>query len=168
MRNRLGLRSIALFVAFASAALAGGCQGQLSKVEGIVMLDGKPLEGATVTFVPEGGRGRSASGLTGSDGVFHLTTFNTGDGALPGTYKVTVTLHEALAGAGTTDTGDREAMKNMMMDAMKKKKGETAAKSKPKPSPIPKAYHEVRTTPLKYEVPAQGRLTVELRSTGGS
>ena len=35
-------------------------------------------------------QGRQATGMTGSDGVFHLTTNAPGDGAIPGDYKVVV------------------------------------------------------------------------------
>src|SRR5436309_14322534 len=68
-----------------------GCGGAKPvKVEGTVTLDGQAVQGATVIFYPDNG-GPQASGLTDADGVFHLTTFNTGDGAIPGTHKVTVT-----------------------------------------------------------------------------
>jgi hypothetical protein len=120
-----------------------------------------------VTFVPEEGGGRPATGLTGSDGVFHLTTFNTGDGALPGSYKVTVAIHESVTDSGPPNTTSPEAMKKVMMEGFKKSDTEARGKSK-KLSSIPTVYREVRTTPLQYQVPVQGRLTLELKSTGGS
>jgi hypothetical protein len=164
---RHGLRISALVGALVLAALSCGCQGRPTKVEGIVTLDGKPVEGATVTFLPKDGSGRSASGLTGSDGVFHLTTFNTGDGALPGTYKVTVTIHESVTGSGPPNTSSPDSMKKIMMEGFKKSDTEARGKSK-KPSPIPAVYREVRSTPLQYQVPVDGRLALELKSTGGS
>jgi hypothetical protein len=149
----------------ALAALTTGCQGRPSKVEGIVTLDGKPVEGATVTFFPVDGSGRPASAVTGSDGVFRLTTFNTGDGALPGTYKVTVAIREALVSGGTPPTSDPQAMKKIMMEGFKK--SDTESRNKQKPSLIPVVYRELSSTPLRYQVPYQGRLPVELKSTGG-
>lgn len=59
------------------------------KVRGIVNLDGKPLEGATVGFTPKDG-GRPAMGTTDASGQFALTTFTPGDGAVIGTHTVTV------------------------------------------------------------------------------
>ncbi|GIW99923.1 MAG: hypothetical protein KatS3mg111_3256 [Pirellulaceae bacterium] len=70
-----------------------GCGGDklpTVPVSGVVTLDGKPLEGATVTFVPQSPGARTASALTGSDGRFVLTTVKGGDGAVPGTYAVTI------------------------------------------------------------------------------
>src|SRR5713226_3122156 len=80
-----------------AAVLAGsGCGGakKLVKVEGKVTLDGAPLDGAMVKFMPQGGSGQPATGLTGTDGKFRLTTYVTGDGALPGDYSVTITKVE--------------------------------------------------------------------------
>lgn len=75
-----------------------GCTGDslgTVQVNGVVKLDGKPLEGATVIFKPDG-EGRAASGTTGAEGKFKLTTEVNGDGALPGNYKVAVTKYEGV------------------------------------------------------------------------
>jgi hypothetical protein len=72
-------------------------------VEGAVLLDGKPVEGATVFFSPTattGGKvaGLPAAGRTGPDGGFRL---NAGGGAKPeagtavGEYVVTVIKQES-------------------------------------------------------------------------
>ena len=74
-------------------------------VEGFVVLDGKPVEGATVFFSPvasagEGAAGLPAAGRTGFDGGFRL---NAGGGAKPGAgtavgdYIVTVIKQESDA-----------------------------------------------------------------------
>jgi hypothetical protein len=52
----------------ASAGCGGGGE---SAIEGIVTLDGKPLDKATVTFAPVEG-GRPISGMTESDGTFKI------------------------------------------------------------------------------------------------
>src|SRR5947208_10478634 len=73
---------------------SAGCGNRgLGKVEGVVTLDGAPLSGATVSFMPVG-EGRAASGLTDGNGYFQLTTFRTDDGALPGDYRVIVVLDD--------------------------------------------------------------------------
>ena len=86
---------IILFVALAVA----GCGPKglpTNYVEGIVTLDGQPLEGALVTFRPETPDGKVAVGQTDATGKYTLTT----DGGLPqkgaleGEYKVTVTKIE--------------------------------------------------------------------------
>lgn len=75
-----------------------GC-GHKSGVDGIIKAagtvthEGKPVEGATVIFVPQG-EGRSASGITDANGRFELTTLMPNDGAIPGKYKVAVSKVE--------------------------------------------------------------------------
>ena len=70
---------------------AVGCDGRRSPVpvSGTVTLDGKPVEGATVTFhlLGDDPDGRLATGQTDKTGTFHLN----GDGARPGEYKVVIT-----------------------------------------------------------------------------
>jgi hypothetical protein len=62
-------------------------------VNGTVTVDGTPVEGASVMFMPQF-QGRPAVGLTDTSGRFTLTTFARGDGAQPGQHKVTVTLQK--------------------------------------------------------------------------
>jgi hypothetical protein len=66
-----------------------------AKVSGTVTLDGKPLAGATVTFEPVEKGGKKATGKTDENGAYVLTTSKAGDGALPGKYKVTVSVIRA-------------------------------------------------------------------------
>lgn len=75
-----------------------GCaeKGSLTGVypaEGTITLDGQPLEGAAINLIPDstGSDKRGASALSEAGGIFKLSTLKTGDGAFPGTYKVTVT-----------------------------------------------------------------------------
>lgn len=86
--------------------LVGGCGPRgpaVEMVEGVVLLDGKPVEGATVFFSPvssadEARAGLPAAGRTGPDGAFRL---NAGGGAKPGAgtkvgdYIVTVIKQES-------------------------------------------------------------------------
>src|SRR5262249_44673712 len=96
-----------------------GCSGaKPTKIEGIVTLAGKPVEGAMVSFVPKGGKGLPATGLTESAGAFHLTTFSSEDGALPGDYKILVTKSPTSGSAGKQM--DPEQIKSMMLGGAKK------------------------------------------------
>jgi hypothetical protein len=66
------------------------------QVEGIITLDGKPLNQAVIVFHPDG---RNAGqfepkGETNQDGKFALTTFKKDDGAPAGKYRVTVGVPE--------------------------------------------------------------------------
>lgn len=70
-----------------------GCGGRSGQVpaKGIVLFKGQPLKNANVLLVPVGG-GRPASGRTGDDGTFTLGTYMAGDGAMPGAYRVGITV----------------------------------------------------------------------------
>ena len=87
-------------------AFTVGCSGSMGPppvpVSGKVTLGGSPVEGATVTFLSTTG-GRSASGKTGSDGSFQLSTINTNDGARPGEYTVTIAKIESKLKGSETD-----------------------------------------------------------------
>ena len=64
-------------------------------ITGIVTLDGSPVDGANVVFAPSGGGGQAATGITGADGRYKLTTLDPNDGALPGKYIVMISKTEA-------------------------------------------------------------------------
>jgi uncharacterized protein (TIGR03067 family) len=64
---------------------------KLARVEGKVLLDGAPLAGATVVFVPVNKGGQKATGTTNADGTFELITGGNKKGALPGDYNVVIT-----------------------------------------------------------------------------
>lgn len=60
------------------------------KVKGKVSLGGNPVAGATVTFSPKTKGNPPAMGLTDAQGIYILTTYDAGDGAVEGDYKVMV------------------------------------------------------------------------------
>jgi hypothetical protein len=64
----------------------------LVRIQGSIALDGKPLAGGMVMFLPEDEEhGRPASGIIDPDGTFELGTVSPGDGVVPGKYRVVVT-----------------------------------------------------------------------------
>jgi hypothetical protein len=56
---------------------------------GVVTLDGKPLEGATVQYMSQS-HDLAAAGTTDAAGHFQLTTYDANDGAVDGPHKVVV------------------------------------------------------------------------------
>lgn len=74
-------------------------------VTGRVTMNGKPVEGANVTFHPASGS-QTSIGVTDADGNYSLSTFSSNDGALPGQYKVSIAKYAASAQAKPT-TGPR-------------------------------------------------------------
>jgi hypothetical protein len=66
-------------------------------VEGVVTLDGAPLAGAVVSFIPVSPNGIAAIGHTDESGKYMLTSDKGGlpqAGAVGGDYVITVTKHE--------------------------------------------------------------------------
>ncbi len=70
-------------------ALVGCSDNGLVPVKGLVLVDGKPIENAAVLFQPEGG-GVPATGVTGPNGEFTLSTAGVGEGATAGMNGVSV------------------------------------------------------------------------------
>ncbi|TWT34098.1 hypothetical protein KOR42_53730 [Thalassoglobus neptunius] len=72
-----------------------GCGGSsdlpsLGTVDGVVKLDGEPLEGVQVTFAPADKEGRVSFGMTDDSGYYSLKYSNNARGAVLGTHEVTM------------------------------------------------------------------------------
>ncbi len=106
--NSIGLR-VSLALALICAGMICGCGQQgpdrpaTFATTGTVTLDGAPVEGAAVTFVPNG-KGTPAVATTDASGRYALKSFGTEEGAVPGQYMITVTKGQyteaAAAGGG--------------------------------------------------------------------
>lgn len=92
-------------ILWVAALLLTGCgsgdQMDIYPVQGKVMFNGSPAEGATVVFLgtTEELRGKKAPIPTGkvqSDGTFRLTSYEPDDGAPAGEYRVAITWFEEL------------------------------------------------------------------------
>jgi len=159
MPNPWLLLGVFLFPMFLCTA---GCVNvNLSTVEGVVTLDGAPLPGATVSFMPVG-EGRAAAGMTDSNGYFQLTTFRTDDGALAGDYRVIVVLDDTVRPPYTTDEEKKAARVGTMTPQGKKKQAEQKSK---KSRQVPEIYSDIKKTPLKEVVPTNGKIELALRSS---
>jgi hypothetical protein len=71
------------------SACSRGDEELIVPVSGVVEFDGKPLEGATVTFFCRE-KDRYAVGQSDTEGRFQLTTKSPGDGAVPGEHQVMI------------------------------------------------------------------------------
>ncbi len=93
-------------VAVVLATLLGGCGRSdlppLGGVSGTVTLDGTPLAGAQVVFIPDG-PGRSALATTDSAGRYELAYLRDIPGADVGTHSVRITT-------ATEDRGGKEIL----------------------------------------------------------
>jgi hypothetical protein len=142
---------------FLLALIPAGCsKNGLVEVEGTVLLDNQPVPDATVLFIPEGGTGQPAQGMTDENGRFQLTTFKDNDGALCGTYKVTVTKSVPPPQPPEAEPGDARSIM-AHMKAIRQQKHEK--------SPLPAIYASEKTTPFRYTVPVEGKLVLELKTS---
>jgi hypothetical protein len=95
-----------LRIVLAAALLLCGCGGTDTKpdlvtVEGTVLWNGSPLEGAEVALHPDfPGPGWLPSGTTDTQGHFTIGTLEPGDGAPPGPYRATVVWRPTLDASG--------------------------------------------------------------------
>lgn len=133
------------------AVFAGCGRSQTSPVEGDVSLDGKPVAGASIQFVPQG-KGRDATGGTDQDGHFVMSTFQPKDGVLPGSYKVVISPPSGVADSTKYATSEEA------MAAAAKQPAKKAA------STFPQKYTRPDQTPLTQEVPVTGKVRFDLKS----
>ncbi|MDR2169853.1 MAG: carboxypeptidase-like regulatory domain-containing protein [Planctomycetaceae bacterium] len=72
-----------------------GCGHSASgRVTGVVLLDGKPLGNAAITFYPAEA-GSPAVGMTDASGRYELAVSHSVKGAVPGKYKVTISTEQS-------------------------------------------------------------------------
>jgi len=78
------------------------------KVTVIVTQKGKPVDGATVTFINQEGEPAIAYGKTDAEGKAKMKTYVEGDGAVAGRHKVLIEKSESIGGAPTVDQNSKE------------------------------------------------------------
>ena len=132
------LRSTAVAAVVLGLAGCGGGSGTVP-VRGTVTFKGKPVPSGTVTFIPD--VGPQATGEIGPDGSYTLTTYKTGDGAVPGSYKVVVVAMQ--------DTSDRLPEERASLP----------------PPIVPTKYTSVATTDLTAQV-KDGENTIDFDLKG--
>jgi len=115
---------------------------------GTVTFDGKPVEGAQVTFMAPGAP-RAAVATTDAQGKYRLTTFKPSDGAVAGTHAVTIAKTETNA----------QAMSAAKPDAAYGQAMKQAASGKKQPSQaggIPGKYSDPKLGGLQANVTKEG------------
>jgi hypothetical protein len=160
-RAKSALSGVCLLVVGLLAVTTLGCGSRLTKVRGVVTLDGKPLDRAGVQFLPIGGKGQPANGITENDGSFHVDTLAPDDGAWPGEYKVVISKYELdpVMQQQKIDPSDPKSTARAYAAAAK-------VTGKPKKYLVPAIYLREDTTPLRWKVPDENNKTLELTSAG--
>ena len=138
-----------LWLLLAVAFLSGGCGSganlpDLGTVTGTVTLDGKPLVGVTVKFVPA--NGRTSSAITDASGKYELTYNADNNGAEVGEHTVYVMGQGGEGGGNPNEEGG----------------GGDASNVEPFTGTIPAKYNEKST--LKKTVKA-GDNTIDFELT---
>ena len=116
-------------------------------VTGTVTMQGKPVAGAVITFVPTSNEGEAASAISDSDGKYALTTWRPGDGARPGEYRVKVSKQEQQ----TVDPS--KMVKNLSIEEEQKIYVESKKPRPPAKSLIPSKYQDESSSGLSHTVP---------------
>ncbi len=143
--------------AFAGVIFVSGCSARDSRnlpatvpASGYVYLDGNPVEGAAVVFIPENiEAGNPAQGITNARGFFELQIEGK-KGAVPGRYIVQVvkTVEVPMEGASQV-TGESEDFRAITYKNV-----------------LPAKYANITTSDLKVEIPEGGikGIRLELKS----
>jgi len=137
-----------MLVIVAGLGLVVGCGRNAGPVvqfvEGKMILDGQPLEGATVGLSPvKGSKGLPAYARTDGKGIFRVTSTRGGRrdaGAAAGDYVVTISKVVA-------DEGDVAVEE----DGLGKKPAGRPS-SKPSRNVVPEVYAEIDTSPLRATI----------------
>jgi hypothetical protein len=106
LRNVLGLALLASVFGLGCGQQGGG-GAKTYPVSGIVTYRGQPVEGATVAFQSSTGA-EGAFGVSDASGKYSLTTFTSGDGAVPGQYKVKVFKYQGAEGGAAAADQDSD------------------------------------------------------------
>lgn len=150
MKSRFGhCPSLCLLSAFSVIAIAG-CGGskpsnlpKTAAVKGTVTYKSAPVEGATVSFMPQDAKGKGAVGKTDKSGEYRLATPGVGDGAIPGAYRVKIA--KTTSQSRLTEEQEKQYM----------------AQGKQLPSNV-----EKDELPVKYKQESTSKLTADVKEDG--
>jgi hypothetical protein len=140
MRN-LRWFAVVLAVGFTGCGESTEIPG-LVPVTGAVTLDGQPLEGAQVVFIPSGTDGRAASAATDAAGEYSLITSGA-SGAMPGKYLVIVNYYVGKDGKPIASFEEGMDITQLVASGQAKQG-------------LPERYSDDQLTELSYEVKASG------------
>jgi hypothetical protein len=157
-------------VALALVAALGCGKNNLVPVEGVVTLDGRPIEGALVKFVPKESTkeqtGHEATAMTNESGKFTLGTLKDGDGAWRGVYKVCVQkiVQAAAADNPKAKRLPEEATNIPGVQAAAVDRRQILAAMRNRKNVFPKKYMNPTTTPIEITVPTAGPVPIDVQS----
>lgn len=143
-----------------------GCTRDLVPVEGVVLVDGKPVESGTgLLFCPLDKPGRPATGRVGANGRFTMHTGPRG-GVMRGRYKVAISNSTNTVEPPVFE-GDAEPWSREFLEY--EQRLQAFLSQPPRPGMIPVAYSSMTSTPLEWRVPEDGseaRFDISSGATG--
>lgn len=162
-QSRRGFTAI-MSLCMTVVSLAGcGAKFPLVPVSGTVRMDGEPLAGAFVVFSPvepAAGSPRIATGMTDARGRFSLRTNYeprwTGNGAVPGTHRVTLAKTVSAADLPPAVYAKRLAEHRKHMRSMGIRPSPDDNVDQFGVELVPTKYLSTTTTPLAVEIKANG------------
>lgn len=152
MRSTFLLLAIGVAVGLLNGCGSGDTRNLPATVTatGYVYLDGKPVEGAAVVFIPENiDTGYPAHAISNAQGYFELQAFDKKKGAVPGNYVVQVAKTVEIAMEGAQVQGESEDFRAVTYKNV-----------------LPSKYANIATSDLKQTIPDSGikDIRLDLRS----
>lgn len=152
MRPILLLGLFSLLIAGCSGASAASSDGSAVPATGAILIDGQPLAGGMVTFVPASGTGgNGASGATDASGRYELASLDADGtplpGVLPGKYKVIVSRLTKPDGTPFVPSAEASPMSVNATES------------------LPVRFTSPSATPLLADVPATGAKSLDFQIT---
>ena len=156
-----GLLLVACLLSLVPGCSRGRQHPPTHAVTGLVTVDGQPVKDAIVSFLPANGQ-YPANGTTDASGRYELTSFTRGDGAMEGSFRVTivkyekegedkpaVSAEEPAAEAESEETGNEDYVPAGMVVSQY----DTGPKNL-----LPKQYADQQETPLTAAVRSEENL----------
>lgn len=142
----------------------GGDDFSVVSVSGKVTLDGEPVKGVNIAFLPKGDEdnmapGPFSTGKTDATGAFTLTCRNGEPGAIPGVHRVTFEsddeVSEEAIGEALSEVEEAESEGDQdSIAAATKRYNKLVDKANKANGGIPKKYIDTRD--LEFTVPSEG------------
>lgn len=146
------------FVVTACSGCGGGAEGgkPVFPASGSVTMFGAPLANATVAFAPTAPGQPTAIGRTDKAGNFTLTTYDFGDGAAEGRFKVVINKSVGANKAAEVQSGGDGHGDPAAYAASNSHNADADAGNADSAQMVPEQYSSSSTTPLTAEVTPSG------------
>ena len=143
MNHTFFFRLISLSCLLMATSIFAGCNdSKIGTVSGVVLIDGEPVEMASISFFPD--VGRASVGRTNDKGEYVLNYTRGQKGALIGNHKVTISTRYVAETNYNQQTYNEEGLVKQSRSDLVKSKGRKEM--------IPKKYRDPEETELTAAV----------------